>query len=101
MTPEQYVDRTPGLAGKLHRDPGGRLCITVRAGARPRKINPNLIDHLILAQNNCPQTIGIQVCYYRTQNCITMQVPGGKMKEAILGIMTAIRDFQFEYREAF
>jgi hypothetical protein len=84
-----------------HRGPTGAPCLTVGGFARPYTINPNLYDHVVVAENSCAQQIDLQVCYYQTQDCIPMEVPGGERTEAILGIVPAEKDFRFEFREKF
>jgi hypothetical protein len=84
-----------------HRDFTGRACLVVNAFARPHTVNPNLYDHVIDVRNVCPQRIAMQVCYYQTQDCIAIDVPGDDRKEAILGTMPSERDFRYEFREKF
>jgi hypothetical protein len=84
-----------------HRDLAGKPCLTVQGNARPHIINRNLYDHVITASNACPQRIAIRVCYYRTDNCIPMEIPGGQRKEAVLGTLPATKEFGFEFREKF
>jgi hypothetical protein len=56
---------------------------------------------MITANNDCSQPIKAQVCYYQSQHCIPIDVPGYGRKEAMLGIMPAMNAFRFEYREQF
>jgi hypothetical protein len=84
-----------------HRDPAGKPCLLVQGMARPHTINPNLFDHVIVAANGCAQLIKMQVCYYRTRQCIPMEVPGKGRREAVLGMMPSMRDFRYEFRERF
>ena len=84
-----------------HRDFAGKPCLTVQGNARPHIIDRNLYDHVITASNACPQRIAIRVCYYRTDDCIPMEIPGGERKEAILGTLPATKEFGFEFREKF
>jgi hypothetical protein len=84
-----------------HRDFTGKPCLTVSGSARGHTINPNLYDHIIVALNSCPQRIAMQACYYDTQDCIRMEIPGGERKEAILGTLPSIKSFRFEFRERF
>jgi hypothetical protein len=84
-----------------HRDFTGRPCLDVGGYAEPHRIDPNLYDHIITAVNHCPQRIVIQVCYYQSQDCIPIDIPGGEQKEAVLGTMPAEKDFRFEFREKF
>jgi hypothetical protein len=84
-----------------HRDPTGKACLSVFGSALSHKTNPKLFDHVIMVKNNCAQLIKMQVCYYRTQQCISMDIPGRMSKEAVLGIMPSVKDFQYEFRERF
>lgn len=84
-----------------HRGPTGSPCLTVGGFARPHLVNPHLYDHVIAAANKCPQRITVQVCYYNSQDCISMEVPGNERKEAVLGAMPSVKDFRFEFREKF
>jgi hypothetical protein len=43
----------------------------------------------------------MRVCYYESQECIPMEIPGGERKEAILGTLPSTKDFRFEFREKF
>lgn len=84
-----------------HRDFAGKPCLTLSGTARPHLIDRKLFDHVIIASNACPQRIVIRVCYYRTDNCIPMEVPGRERKEAILGTLPSTQQFGFEFREKF
>ena len=84
-----------------HRAPAGNTCLAVTGYARPRIINLKVYDHVIKVMNSCAQRIAIRVCYYRTQDCISMEIPGGERKEAILGTLPSVNDFRFEFREQF
>jgi hypothetical protein len=84
-----------------HRDFAGKPCLTLSGTARPHLIDRKLYDHVIIASNACPQRIGVRVCYFRTDNCISMEVPGRQRKEAILGTLPSTQEFGFEFREKF
>lgn len=84
-----------------HRGPTGSPCLEVSGSARHHTIDRNLYDHMITVKNDCAQRISIQVCYYNTDDCVPMEIPGGERKEAILGTMPATPDFRFEFREKF
>jgi hypothetical protein len=84
-----------------HRNFIGKPCLAVGAFARPHAINPHLYDHVIAAVNSCSQRISMRVCYYQSQDCIQMDVPGGERKEAILGTLPSAKDFRYEFREKF
>lgn len=84
-----------------HRGPTGKPCLVVSGLARAHTINPNLYDHVITVANSCAQRIAMRICYYRTQACIRVEIPGGERKEAILGTLPSTKDFRFEFREIF
>jgi hypothetical protein len=84
-----------------HRSPTGSPCLAVSGFARAHATNRNVYDHVITAKNSCAQRITLQVCYYRSQDCLPMEVPGGERKEAVLGTLPAAADFRFEFREKF
>ncbi|MBR0750756.1 hypothetical protein JQ604_01000 [Bradyrhizobium jicamae] len=84
-----------------HRDFAGKPCLSVGGFARPFTTNPNLFDHVISTENNCPKAIKLQVCYYKATDCVPLEVPGYGRKEAVLGTMPAQKDFRFEFREKF
>jgi hypothetical protein len=84
-----------------HRGPTGQPCLEVSAFSRPHTIDPNLFDHVITVANQCAQQISIKVCYYQSQDCISVDIPGGEHKEAILGMMPSMKDFRFDFREKF
>jgi hypothetical protein len=86
---------------KVHRAPTGKACLTVRGNAERQVINPKIYTHMIEASNDCSQSIKLQVCYYQSQQCVPLDVPGYGRKEVVLGIMPAMDQFQFEYRELF
>ena len=84
-----------------HRAPTGIPCLTVGGFARPHVANQNVYDHIVTAKNTCAQSITMQVCYYKSQECQPMVIPGGERKEVILGSLPSARDFRFEFREKF
>ena len=84
-----------------HRGPTGSPCLTVGGLARPHAANPKVYDHVIAAKNSCAQRITLTVCYYRSQDCVPMEVPGGERKEAVLGTLPSMPNFRFEFREKF
>ena len=92
---------TPNAGVKTHYSPTGKPCLTVLGSAKPQIINPNIFEHMIIATNDCSRPIKAQVCYYQSQQCIPLDVPGYGRKEVVLGIMPAMNQFRFEYRELF
>ena len=84
-----------------HRGPSGSPCLAVGGQARPHVVNPNVYDHVITVRNSCAQRITMQVCYYKSRDCVPPEIPGGERKEAILGTLPSVKDFRFEFREKF
>ena len=84
-----------------HRSPIGTPCLTVTGLPRAHVVNPNVYDHVISAKNSCPQRITIQVCYYKSLDCLPLEIPGGERKEAVLGTLPGAKEFRFEFREKF
>ncbi len=84
-----------------HRDALGRVCLQISGYSRAHTINPKLFDHVVSATNNCAQIIHVSVCYTGTQHCVQMDVPGHGRKEALLGILPAIDQFNYEFHERF
>lgn len=99
-TPQRF-EWSQGNGILRHRDFAGNPCLTVNGAAQAHKVDPNLYDDVITVVNNCPQRIAMQVCYYQSEDCIQMEIPGESHQEAVLGILPATKDFRFEFREKF
>lgn len=84
-----------------HRDFAGKPCLTVSGYARPHTIDPNLYDDVVSLSNSCPRQISVKVCYYESEDCVLVDVPGSERKEVVLGMLPSIKDFKFEFREKF
>jgi hypothetical protein len=109
------VGSTPGLAplpqsilrsrgddtAPRHYGPTEKFCLLVEGWARTQAIDARMFEHVILARNSCAQTIKMDVCYYGSQHCILMSVPGYSRRELALGTMQMTRDFRFEFKERF
>jgi len=92
---------TPSAGVKMHLGPTGKPCLTVFGSAKPQIVNPNIFEHIIMASNDCSQPIKMKVCYYQSPQCVPLDVPAYGRKEIVLGIMPAMNQFRFEYREQF
>ena len=84
-----------------HRDATGKPCVSIGGFSRPHIINEHLYDHVIVGVNTCAQRIRVQVCYYNSNSCVPLEIPGGERREVILGTQPAEKDFRFEFREKF
>ena len=81
--------------------PLGKPCLTIEGYAKPELANKNVYQHLIKAANTCGQNIKVRVCYYKTEDCITMDVPAFGRKDSVLGIYPALKDFRYDAKEQF
>jgi hypothetical protein len=95
----QTVAAAPGT--KRHNGPTGKPCLGLSGSAKPQIVNRDLLDHIISIANSCAQRITLHVCYYRSEHCITVDVPPYERKEAVLGVFPKLGDFQAEYKEQF
>jgi hypothetical protein len=86
---------------RRHLDPMGKPCVVVNGISRPLTTNPKVFNHVIVATNGCGQVIKLQVCYYKSQSCMPVQLAGYSRKEAVLGVFPSLKDFRYEYREQF
>jgi hypothetical protein len=84
-----------------HKTPDGRLCISVHPSARPQTINPKIIDHIVLVENICGQSIRVQVCYAGSSDCIIVPLAGYQRLQRTLGIASGSTSFRYEFRELF
>jgi hypothetical protein len=94
-------DTSQAPGGRLHMNSFGKPCLTVRGNPKAQLVNPNLFSHMIVVTNTCSMPIKLKVCYYKTQNCVPIEVLGYGRKEAILGIFPAMKSFRFEHQEQF
>jgi hypothetical protein len=115
-------DLTPVI--KLHTDAFGKACIVVVGYSHAKtdfakifggQTSPNsadastneqghkskLYEHIISAQNRCSQTIRVHVCYYASQTCVAIRVPGHDHEQASLGTSSGIPGFRYQYTEQF
>ncbi len=101
VTPAPIFGASAGNEILRHRDFTGKPCLSVGGYARPHTVDRNLYDHVITVLNNCPRRIVMKVCYFQSQDCIPIEIPGGERKEAILGTLPSAKDFRFDFREKF
>jgi hypothetical protein len=95
----RFYGSNPSL--RYHQQATGKPCLSVVGSARKQTINPDIYDHVIGIANDCSQPIEVEVCYYKTRDCVTIKVPAYGRKEAMLGIMPRMQEFRFEYKEQF
>jgi hypothetical protein len=99
--PLPLLNGNQSLGSNVHRGPNGKPCLTMVGNAVPQVVKSNIYDHTVVANNDCSIPIRVQVCYYRSQECSPLTIPPYGRKELVLGIMPAMSQFRFEYREQF
>jgi hypothetical protein len=101
---------------KVHQDAAGNPCVTVAAHSIPKTdfrkifgggqtsdgtdIKLKTFEHIISAHNHCALTVRLRVCYYGSQNCLPLDVPGHDDGEVSLGISPE-SGFHYQYTEQF
>jgi hypothetical protein len=88
-------------AYKRHYAPTGKPCLTLAGSAKPQVVNKDMIDHWVTVLNECAQRIKVQVCYFHTESCITVEAPPYGRKDGLLGVYPKLRDFRYDYKEQF
>jgi hypothetical protein len=110
----QSSDLNP--SAKVHKDAYGTPCVTVAAHSLPKTdfrkifsggqtsdgtdIKLKTFEHIISAHNHCALTVRLRVCYYGSQNCLPLDVPGHDDGQASLGISPE-SGFHYQYTEQF
>ena len=112
---------TPDDLNHRHMSPYGKPCLTFEGDVRPegptasffgstgpdKKAEPGALpvpkiyEHGIKVSNSCGQNIKVKVCYYKTDECIMLNVPPWDKKEAVLGIYPGLSGFRYEAKEQF
>jgi hypothetical protein len=92
---------SPNETNRRHFGPTGKPCLSLTGSSKPQLVNHDMIDHSVSVTNSCGQRLKVNVCYYRTQECILIDVPPYERKEALLGVLPKVLDFRFDYKEQF
>lgn len=88
-------------ASGKHLDLAGKPCLESSGSATPLASNPRIQNHLVSLNNHCPNPIKAKVCYYKTDECMDVDVPGHSRREQVLGVFPAIQLFRYEVKEQF
>jgi hypothetical protein len=86
---------------RKHRDYAGKPCLETGGVSRPLASNPRILDHAVSLENHCSNPIKAKVCYYHTDDCTDVEMPGNSRKEQIIGVFPAMQLFRYEVREQF
>ena len=77
------------------RDALNRPCLDVEAAARVQVVNPDMVDHVVSVKNNCPRLIKVKVCYFNSERCNQVDVPGYQRVDVTLGSMRGNNYFRY------
>jgi len=89
------------LADRKHHDLAGKPCLETSGSAIPLASNPKIQSHLVSLSNRCIDLIKVKVCYYKTDDCIDVEVPGRSRKEQVLGVFPELQQFKYQVKEQF
>jgi hypothetical protein len=84
-----------------HRDFGGKACLETSGVSRPLASNPRILNHAVVLDNHCVDRIKAKVCYYGTDECTDVEVPGNSRKEQVIGVFPAMQAFRYAVKEQF
>jgi hypothetical protein len=84
-----------------HRDFAGKPCLETNGVSLPLASNPRILNHAVSLKNHCSERIKVKVCYYKTDECTDVEVPGNSSKEQIIGVFPAMQIFRYEVKEQF
>jgi hypothetical protein len=84
-----------------HRDFAGKACLVTSGVSHPLASNPRILNHAVSLDNHCSERIKATVCYYKTDQCTDVEVPGKSTKEQIIGTFPAMQIFRYDVKEQF
>jgi hypothetical protein len=84
-----------------HRDFAGKPCLEISAVSRAHVVAPKVFDHVLSVNNRCIELIKAKFCYFKTQQCIDMQIAGRSRKEQVLGSFPSMSQFKYDFKEHF
>ena len=88
-----------GDSGLMALASTARIAFTARDLTKRRRAWLHIVG--VASASSTQVQVPVRVCYYRTDDCIPMEVSGGERKEARLGSMPSVKEFGFEFREKF
>jgi hypothetical protein len=86
---------------KSHLSPVGKPCLVLYGMGQPQRGNKNIFEHTIFTRNTCREAIKAKVCYFRSSHCVLIETPAFGHNQTRLGIMSAMKEFRFEFNEQF
>jgi hypothetical protein len=86
---------------RKHRDFAGKPCLETSGVSHPLASNPRILNHAVSLNNHCAERIKAKVCFYKTDECTVVEVPGNSRKEQVIGVFPAMQLFRYEVKEQF
>jgi hypothetical protein len=86
---------------RKHRDFAGKPCLETSGVSHPLASNPRVLNHAVSLNNHCAERIKAKVCYYKTDECTDVDVPGNSRKEQVIGVFPAMQIFRYDVKEQF
>ena len=83
--------------GLMTKDAFGKPCLDIETASRAHVSNPKIYDHVVSVMNRCLKPLKLKVCYFGSDRCTELDVPGMKRKDAIFGVGTNM--FRVSYTE--
>lgn len=94
MQSGSYAGRVPAS-----RDAFGKLCADVEAASKARVSNPNVFEHIVSVLNRCLKPIKLRFCYFGSDRCTDVDLPGLKRKDLVLGVYPGLKTFRYSWIE--
>ena len=85
----------------VHRNPLGKPCLNIESASRAHVINPDVYDNVVSILNQCAKRINVRICYYGSESCVDVEVPGQQRKDTVLGVRPHMQYFRYSYKEKF
>ena len=86
---------------RKHRDFAGKPCLETKGVSKPLASNPRILNHSVSLDNHCSDSIKAKVCYFGSDQCSDVEVPGKSRKEQNIGVRPAMQIFRYEVKEKF
>ncbi len=104
QSPDSSTDAGSSLGRarvKRHLGVNGKPCLALESYAKSEVANKDIFEHWISATNSCGQHIEVRICYHKTDDCISMNVPPWDSKSSVLGIYPMVKNFEYDAVEKF
>ncbi len=86
---------------RKHLDFAGKPCLETKGVSQPLASSPRILNHSVSLKNHCAERIKVKLCYYGTDNCTAVEVPGNSAKDQVIGVFPAMQMFRYDVKEVF